>query len=353
MSFAKHVMYSVIAFSFLGFYSFDAYSRSFRPSMMPNGNALSCASCHISPFGGGPRTPFGEAVNARVNPGAPTQFWGPELAALDSDGDGFTNGEELQDPDGTWVQGDPQPGDSSLVTNPGDSDSKPAEVITPVALPFFEDFEGLSLQDSLEEEVPAQEVWTNIPPRSWTIDNSGVVGAEEGLGVDEWIGWTFANKDWWADTAGDQRRTEFSLAEGTVAIADPDEWDDLDSPGNQGVFTSFLSTPPIMVDGVSPDSLLLTFVSSWRDEDTQAANITATFDGGEPVEILRWSSDPNDPNFHDDFPNEDVSVLINNPAGVSEMVITFGMLDATNDWWWAIDNIGVAEFTHVSEWELH
>jgi len=29
------------------------------------------------------------------------KFWGPELAAKDSDGDGRTNGEELQDPEGT------------------------------------------------------------------------------------------------------------------------------------------------------------------------------------------------------------------------------------------------------------
>jgi len=32
---------------------------------------------------------------------------------------------------------------------------------------------------------------------------------------------------------------------------------------------------------------------------------------------------------------------LNNPAGAQEMVITFGMLDAGNDWWWAIDNVKV------------
>ncbi len=36
--------------------------------------------------------------------------WGPALAALDSDGDGFTNGEELQDPNGTWEVGSAAPG---------------------------------------------------------------------------------------------------------------------------------------------------------------------------------------------------------------------------------------------------
>ena len=51
--------------------------------------------------------------------------WGPELAALDADGDGFTNGEELQDPEGAWRLGDPKPGNPDAVTHPGDPDSHP------------------------------------------------------------------------------------------------------------------------------------------------------------------------------------------------------------------------------------
>jgi hypothetical protein len=351
MSYMKHFMMSMIVLSLLGLISFDAAARSFRPGMMPHGTVFNCATCHISQFGGGARNPFGNAVNARVNPGATTQFWGPELAALDSDGDGFSNGEELQDPNGLWRQGNPQPGDRSLVTNPGDPNSKPALVITPVELPFFEDFESLTLGDSVEEEVPAQDVWTNVPPNSWTIDNSGVVGADEGLGVDEWIGWTFANKDWWAATAGDQDRSQFANASGTVAIADPDEWDDLDDPESLGSFTSFLSTPPIIVSNAG--SLALNFDSSWRQEEPQEVNITVSYDEGEPQEVLRWTWMENDPNFHADAPNEHVTVQLNIPDGTSVMQITFGMLEAKNDWWWAIDNIEVAEFTHVSEWALY
>jgi hypothetical protein len=51
--------------------------------------------------------------------------WGRELARLDSDGDGFTNGEELQDPSGSWRPGDRPPGLQSLVTNPGDRRDAP------------------------------------------------------------------------------------------------------------------------------------------------------------------------------------------------------------------------------------
>jgi hypothetical protein len=85
-----------------------------------------CNTCHTT-GGGSPRNPFGLAVEALVAPGGSEVFWGPELAALDSDGDGATNGEELGDPEGTWTAGDANPGDPADVTHPGDPESKPPE----------------------------------------------------------------------------------------------------------------------------------------------------------------------------------------------------------------------------------
>ncbi|GJQ62865.1 MAG: hypothetical protein SCALA702_19180 [Melioribacteraceae bacterium] len=102
--------------------------RSFRVAQLPNGNQIDCAMCHVSQFGGGPKNAFGQEVEANflTAPGSAGQVvWNAQLAALDSDGDGFTNGEELQDPDGTWTAGSPAPGDPTLVTNPGDPDDKP------------------------------------------------------------------------------------------------------------------------------------------------------------------------------------------------------------------------------------
>ena len=96
-------------------------ARSFRPGMMPNGNKFSCQNCHLSSAGGGSRNPFGNAVFSIVRGGSSAPFWSPTLAALDSDGDGFTNGEELGDPDGDGI---PSPG--AEITNPGSASSKPA-----------------------------------------------------------------------------------------------------------------------------------------------------------------------------------------------------------------------------------
>ncbi|MGE0786095.1 MAG: MopE-related protein [Sandaracinaceae bacterium] len=66
------------------------------------GTERPCITCHNNPNGGaGCMTPpcfnpFGMAFNANG------RVWNATLAMMDSDGDGFTNGEELGDPLGTW-----------------------------------------------------------------------------------------------------------------------------------------------------------------------------------------------------------------------------------------------------------
>ena len=76
--------------------------------------------------GGGPRNSFGTQVEGDFLSQAGfagVVQWGPELAALDADGDGATNGEELGDPDGSWVQGDANP--AGEVFRPWDAESTP------------------------------------------------------------------------------------------------------------------------------------------------------------------------------------------------------------------------------------
>ena len=99
--------------------SIDA--RSFRPGLIPNGTVFNCSNCHLRSSGGGTRNPFGNAVFSIVRGGGFVEFWSPALAALDSDGDGFTNGEELGDPDGDGI-----PDASAELTNPGVASSRPA-----------------------------------------------------------------------------------------------------------------------------------------------------------------------------------------------------------------------------------
>ena len=123
----KLLFFSIL---FLSIASTILVSRSFRVTQIPNGNQAQCLNCHNSEFGGS-RNVFGQAIQSGFlsTPGPSGNVqWGPELAALDSDNDGFTNGEELGDPDGTWSQGQPAPGDPNNISNPGDPNSTPPVV---------------------------------------------------------------------------------------------------------------------------------------------------------------------------------------------------------------------------------
>jgi hypothetical protein len=94
------------------------FARNFRVSQLPNGSKNGCVNCHINPQGGGARDAFGTEVGTNYLSGG-NVVWNIELASLDSDGDKVPNGVELQDPLGTWVTGQPNPGDNSMVTLPG------------------------------------------------------------------------------------------------------------------------------------------------------------------------------------------------------------------------------------------
>ncbi len=114
-----------------------AYAHDSFVSLVPRtatamnsvGTERPCITCHNNPDGGagcvnGGGTkpclnPFGEAFRDA------SRFWDEDLAALDSDADGFTNGQELQDPLGTWRLGQSAPGVAEQVTRPGFVSSSP------------------------------------------------------------------------------------------------------------------------------------------------------------------------------------------------------------------------------------
>ena len=90
-------------------------------TMVPNGTVLGCTMCHGAT--GPPLKPFGSAFTRN------NHAWNATLAAMDSDGDGFSNGVELGDPLGAWLRGDPNP--AGTPTNPSDPASHPAPPPTP------------------------------------------------------------------------------------------------------------------------------------------------------------------------------------------------------------------------------
>ena len=170
----------------------------------------------------------------------------------------------------------------------------------------------------------------------------------------EWEGWSFARRDFW-NTVDDQQRTEFISGAGTIAVVDPDEYDDLGNGlGDGGRYNSALNTAPIDVtpfnDGAT--TLTLEFDSSWRAEGDQAAGFFFQFDGAafDAVPGGIWDSDGSTIGAKPDATDERLSFDIAVPSGASELTLQFGMWNAGNNWWWAIDNLALSEGGNPAFW---
>ena len=226
---------------------------------------------------------------------------------------------------------------------------------------FEENFEDVTLDSSINERIKDKKVWSGVPPDGWEITNEN----PEDLGMPEWRTWAIVDLEWWTATAEDQRRSEFTGKHndgkgiGKGAVSDPDEWDDWELNGDPDALSRWnghLITPSIKIKGAAAGSLILTLDSSWRPEDTQNGEITVSFDGGKEERILFFQSVGIDAGAHTlvtiptlkqkeekindgEQINETLEIPIDNPAGAAEMIISFGVIDAQNDWWWAIDNI--------------
>jgi hypothetical protein len=92
------------------------------PGKIPNGAKYWCDSCHVAGSYAANTQMKLDFLNA-----SPTKTWTVALAQTDSDGDGWTNGEEMQDPAGAWVMGQADPGTLARVSNPSQITSYPPE----------------------------------------------------------------------------------------------------------------------------------------------------------------------------------------------------------------------------------
>lgn len=216
-----------------------------------------------------------------------------------------------------------------------------AQVDCPVpSVLFSEDFSGVTLGPSVDESLARSNVWSQTPPPGWIVDDSGVPTVNDpSRGMTEWEGWAFTDPAWWSQIAGDQLRSQFTRGVSPIAVADPDEWNDRGNPIAAGPYNALLTTPSIGVTSAAPGTLALAFDSSWRPESPQRAELRATFDTGQTVVLLDWRS--SGPLLKPDATNERVTVPVALPAGASSVRFTFGLLDAGNNWWWAVDNVRV------------
>lgn len=267
---------------------------------------------------------------------------------------------------------------------------------------FSENFNGLTLGPSVNERVGQSRVtlraadfgtsvaipnaFTHTPPVGWTVDNNfNVFGTgtvddaatpagvpllgDPNYGVEEWEGWSFANKNFWIQ-GDDQGRSNFTNGIGTVAIADGDEWDDLrknaagaDIP-RQGFMDTAMTTGNINVVAHRGQVLNFKFDSSWDAEafddshvnaafnnlNNQSAVVVASFDGGAPVVLDIWDSDPMGGFFKGTAYNETITRPVAVPGTATNVQFTFGYYNAANDWWWAVDNLSLTDGAMATVW---
>jgi len=116
----------LVVFLCLFFGTTLAHAKPPFPAMIPNGTTNMCITCHDGLPKDKEFNPFGADVEDALA-GVPN--WA-DICDLDSDNDGFTNGEELLDPNCMWITGDPNPGAVEDVTLPGDENDFPEEETT-------------------------------------------------------------------------------------------------------------------------------------------------------------------------------------------------------------------------------
>lgn len=223
---------------------------------------------------------------------------------------------------------------------------------------FEEDFEGVVLQDSPDDNPDAMNVWSKTFA-GWTIDDSNmpyVATTEDEDGVVDWAGWVFVDKNYWVDEAGNQTRDQFTRGKGTVIVADPDEWDDDGPPGTTPVkyYDSIIRSPVINIPGGIPaGKIRVSFDSSWRPEgpgdneddtggtNNQTAMFDALYNGSTRVKILKYQSDPQEDDYKPDAQNEGVDKDLQYNGSSTTLQLEFRLSNAWNDWWWALDNVRV------------
>ncbi|MGW0737685.1 alkaline phosphatase family protein [Streptomyces sp. NPDC002851] len=164
--------------------------------------------------------------------------------------------------------------------------------------------------------------FTHTPPRGWSIDNSRMGKG----GVTEWRGWSFTTDEFWTKTQRDQHRESNVRARGVFAVADGDEWSDLDPTGT---FDSTLTSPAWPVTGGS--TATLAYTSHYRQAGDQKGEVLVSYDDAAPVAVRTHTADAL-------AAEERIDLRV--PQGVRTVRVHF-RYTGSNDWYWAIDAVRI------------
>lgn len=174
-----------------------------------------------------------------------------------------------------------------------------------------------------ETGIPAGVLgFTHTAPSGWSVINNAMGTG----GVTEWRGWSFATDEFWTRAQRDQSRELNVRARGVFAVADSDEWAD---KALSGTYDSTLVTPAYDVSGAA--NAVLDFTTHYRHEGAQTAQVLASFNGGTPVLVRRYTAD---------VVSQPQSLTVAVPAGASNVSFRF-RYTGSNNWYWTIDGVKI------------
>ncbi|MFK4731117.1 alkaline phosphatase family protein [Agromyces mediolanus] len=187
-----------------------------------------------------------------------------------------------------------------------------------------DDFDALRplLKPQQDETRPGAGVlgWTHEAPAGWTIDNSKMPAG----GVAEWAGWSFATDDFWTGAERGQMRETSVRNRDVFAVADSDEWDD--KTHDPGQFDSTLVSPAYPLTGAT--TATLAYATNYFIDGPQSAEVSVSFDGGEPQSLKNYRIDTNR------FERLEFEV----PAGARAAQFRFHYT-GTNSAFWTVDQV--------------
>jgi VCBS repeat-containing protein len=217
-----------------------------------------------------------------------------------------------------------------------------------------ENFQGLTLQPWNTGTTTTGDGtdWTDALPAGWTRDNTTTPPPPSGTAPGaEFFGWHAMDIDSWIAQQGNQDRNKFTLGgvgqHGTIMVADGDAYDDFPPGLSAGVrMNTYLYTPNIPLNGINVDSLTLEVDSSFRpeapDPGHQTGDIQVSFDNGANWTTLMHLSNANSGGTGGELHiNDHLTFDLHNAATATTVKVRFAYLDATNDWWWAVDNVKI------------
>lgn len=180
-----------------------------------------------------------------------------------------------------------------------------------LATPYTQDFETAG--------TPSQ------APDGWSVESANTAGMRAG-----WEGWTFHTPAEVVSAFGNSGdRNGFGKAQGLVAVVHSDS----NRPAT-GTFDSTLWAPAYAVDPGAA-AVTISFDSHYKQgQAPQEAKLLAKIDGGDPVLVEQFGTNRL---------NQTHTFAVDLPSGAQNVQFGWQYLKSTNNWFWMIDNVSIAE----------